>query len=48
MAQYISMETGLPLVTARLDRMISSLLGSTAKNIRKIFDLLPGKNVSCF
>lgn len=38
MAQYISMETGLPLVTARLDGMISSLLGSTAKNIRKIFD----------
>lgn len=37
-AQYISMETGLPLVTARLDGMISSLLGSTAKNIRKIFD----------
>lgn len=38
MAQYISMKTGLPLVTARLDGMISSLLGSTAKNIRKIFD----------
>jgi len=38
MAQYISMETGLPLITARLDGMISSLLGSTAKNIRKIFD----------
>ncbi len=38
LAQYISMETGLPLVTVRLDGMISSLLGSTAKNIRKIFD----------
>lgn len=37
-AQYISTITGLPLVTARLDGMISSLLGSTAKNIRKIFD----------
>ncbi|ASG30532.1 ATPase [Fusobacterium animalis] len=37
-AQYISMEIGLPLVTVRLDGMISSLLGSTAKNIRKIFD----------
>jgi len=35
-AQYISMEIGLPLVTVRLDGMISSLLGSTAKNIRKI------------
>ena len=37
-AQYISTATGLPLVTARLDGLISSLLGSTAKNIRKIFD----------
>lgn len=37
-AQYISSVTGLPLVTARLDGLISSLLGSTAKNIRKIFD----------
>lgn len=37
-AQYISSLTGLPLVTARLDGLISSLLGSTAKNIRKIFD----------
>lgn len=37
-AQYISSITGLPLVTARLDGMVSSLLGSTAKNIRKIFE----------
>lgn len=38
LAQYISVKTQLPLVTARLDGLISSLLGSTAKNIRKIFD----------
>lgn len=37
-AQSISMQTGLPLITARLDGLVSSLLGSTAKNIRKIFD----------
>lgn len=37
-ANYIAMKTKLPLVTARLDGLISSLLGSTAKNIRKIFD----------
>lgn len=37
-AKYISFKTGLPLVTVRLDGLISSLLGSTAKNIRKIFD----------
>lgn len=38
MAQYISSITGLPLVTAQLDGLVSSLLGSTAKNIRKVFD----------
>ena len=37
-AKYISTVTSLPLVTARLDGLVSSLLGSTAKNIRKIFD----------
>ena len=37
-AQCIASITGLPLVTARLDGLVSSLLGSTAKNIRKIFD----------
>ena len=37
-AQLISSITGLPLVTARLDGLVSSLLGNTAKNIRKIFD----------
>lgn len=37
-AKYISSKTKLPLITARLDGVISSLLGSTAKNIRKIFD----------
>ncbi len=37
-AQYISSLTDLPLVTARLDGLVSSLLGSTAKNIRKMFD----------
>lgn len=37
-AQLISSITALPLVTARLDGLVSSLLGSTAKNIRKIFD----------
>ena len=37
-AQLISTITGLPLVTARLDGLVSSLLGSTAKNIRKTFE----------
>lgn len=37
-ARYVSGELQLPLVTARLDGLVSSLLGSTAKNIRKVFD----------
>lgn len=37
-AQYVSSILGIPLVTARLDGLVSSLLGSTSKNIRKIFD----------
>ena len=42
-AKYISLKTGLPLVTARLDAVISSLLGNTAKNIRKIFEFADKK-----
>lgn len=37
-ARLIAAKTGLPLITARLDGLVSSLLGSTAKNIRKVFD----------
>lgn len=42
-AKYISEQTGLPLVTARFDAIVSSLLGNTAKNIRKIFDFADNK-----
>lgn len=38
LAKFISNRTGLPLVTVRLDSLVSSLLGSTAKNIRRVFD----------
>lgn len=37
-AKYVAEMAGLPLVVARLDTLISSLLGNTAKNIHKIFD----------
>jgi len=43
LVKYISQKTGLPLVIARLDSVVSSLLGSTAKNIRKIFDYVQSK-----
>lgn len=37
LARFISLQTNLPLVTTRLDGVVSSLLGSTSKNIRKVF-----------
>lgn len=36
-AIFMANELQLPIVTARLDSMVSSLLGSTAKNIKKVF-----------
>ncbi|HTN45189.1 MAG TPA: ATP-binding protein [Flavipsychrobacter sp.] len=42
-AKYISEKTGLPLVVARFDAIVSSLLGNTAKNIRKIFEFADNK-----
>lgn len=38
LARYIAMQLGLPLITARTDSLISSYLGSTAKNLRLLFD----------
>ena len=37
-AYFIAKELGLPLVIARLDSIISSYLGTTAKNIRALFE----------
>ena len=37
-ANLLASKLDLPLVTARLDTLISSLLGNTAKNLRRIFD----------
>ena len=38
LARYIAKDLGLPLYMARLDGLISSFLGSTAKNIRALFE----------
>lgn len=38
LARFIAAELGLPLITARSDSLISSFLGSTAKNLRMLFD----------
>ena len=37
-AEGISAELGLPLLYVRMDALITSLLGETASNIRKVFD----------
>ena len=37
-AHYIAVRMNLPLVLVRLDSIVDSALGGTAKNIRKIFD----------
>lgn len=42
-AKYIAAKTQLPLVIARLDALISSLLGNTSKNIRKVFEYADSK-----
>ncbi|MES2538355.1 MAG: ATP-binding protein [Pseudomonadota bacterium] len=38
LAQYVAKRLGLPLVIARLDGLISSFLGTTARNISALFD----------
>jgi SpoVK/Ycf46/Vps4 family AAA+-type ATPase len=37
-ARFIAAQLGLPLLTARSDSLISSFLGSTAKNVRLLFE----------
>jgi MoxR-like ATPase len=38
LARYIAAELELPIITARMDGLISSYLGSTAKNLRLLFE----------
>jgi len=38
LAHYIAEQLDLPLIVARFDSLISSLLGNTSKNIRKLFE----------
>ncbi|MFC4864015.1 AAA family ATPase [Pseudomonas sp. MAHUQ-62] len=43
-AGHVAAQLNRPLYTVRLDSVISSLLGDTAKNLRQIFDFIPKKN----
>lgn len=44
LAGHLAAQLGRPLYTVRLDSVISSLLGDTAKNIRSLFDFVPTNN----
>ena len=48
LAGHIAAQLGRPLYTVRLDSVISSLLGDTAKNIRSIFDFVPSREAVLF
>lgn len=48
LAGHIAAHLGRKLYVVRLDSVISSLLGDTAKNIRSIFDFVAGKNAVLF
>ena len=39
-AEVLAMEMGLPLALIRLDSVVSSYLGETAANLRKVFDFI--------
>lgn len=43
LAKHIAKELDIPIIIARFDSLISSLLGNTAKNIRKLFDYAKSK-----
>jgi SpoVK/Ycf46/Vps4 family AAA+-type ATPase len=42
LAGHVAAQLHMPLYVVRLDSLISSRLGDTAKNIRNVFDFIPG------
>lgn len=48
LAGHIAAQLGRKLYVARLDSVISSMLGDTAKNIRSIFEFVAGKHAVLF
>jgi len=48
LAGHVASRLGRKLYVVRLDSLISSLLGDTAKNIRSVFDFVAGKNAVLF
>jgi SpoVK/Ycf46/Vps4 family AAA+-type ATPase len=48
LARFIAAKLSLPLVTARIDTLISSFLGSTSKNLRLLFDHVAARRCVLF
>jgi len=48
LAGHIAAQLGVPMYVVRLDSIISSRLGDTAKNIRHVFDFTPGRRAVLF
>jgi SpoVK/Ycf46/Vps4 family AAA+-type ATPase len=48
LAGHIAARLNRPFYVVRLDSVISSLLGDTAKNIRTVFDYVPSRNAVLF
>lgn len=48
LAGHIAAQLSRPFYVVRLDSVISSLLGDTAKNIRTVFDFVPSRNAVLF
>ncbi len=44
MAAHVATQLSRPFYVVRLDAVISSLLGDTAKNVRTVFDFVPSQN----
>ncbi|MBF0169051.1 MAG: ATP-binding protein [Alphaproteobacteria bacterium] len=48
LAGHIAAQLGKPLYIIRLDSVISSLLGDTAKNVRRVFEFVPSREAVLF
>ena len=48
LASHVAAQLDRPFYVARLDSVISSLLGDTAKNIRNVFDFVPRRDAVLF
>ena len=48
LAKWLSAKLEVPLITARIDLLVSSYLGSTSKNLRSLFGVRPVARAYCF